>query len=36
MKHRGPDEKGIWKSEYFSFGMSSAPDKNEVNQCGLK
>lgn len=22
MKHRGPDEKGIWKSEYFSFGMS--------------
>ena len=22
MKHRGPDEKGLWESEYFSFGMS--------------
>ena len=22
MKHRGPDEEGLWESEYFSFGMS--------------
>ena len=22
MKHRGPDESGLWESEYFSFGMS--------------